>query len=185
MGLHPGYLATHSDDLSTPALMIGPGTGVAPLRALIYERLAWTSSINHPEALPATALAQDILLFGCRSSQADYFFRDEWAHLATISGLRHSTAFSRETGPGAAKREYVQDVIRRQAEAVRELLVERKGKLFVCGSSGNMPKGVRQAIVEVLTGDVGEKGDKAMSVDEAEAFLGEMEKTGRYWQETW
>jgi sulfite reductase alpha subunit-like flavoprotein len=90
-------------------------------------------------------------------------------------------------------------------------LVERNGKVYVCGSSGNMPKGVRQAILEVLTGAVGagggevsflssadEKGQggvrtgaaaadakKNMSVDEAEAFLVEMEKTGRYWQETW
>jgi sulfite reductase alpha subunit-like flavoprotein len=218
MGLHPGYLATHPDDLDTPALMIGPGTGVAPLRALIYERLAWSLSKHPPEMDPAatdtpdtSSLSQDMLIFGCRSSTADYFFRDEWAHLAATSGLRHFTAFSREMVPGASKREYVQDVIRTQAEAVRELLVERNGKVYVCGSSGNMPKGVRQAILEVLTGAVGagggevsflssadEKGQggvrtgaaaadakKNMSVDEAEAFLVEMEKTGRYWQETW
>jgi sulfite reductase alpha subunit-like flavoprotein len=234
MGLHPGYLATHPDDLATPALMIGPGTGVAPLRALIHERLAWSSSDNFQGPTPTaadtaaatTTLAQDMLIFGCRSSTADYFFREEWTHLAATCGLRHFTAFSRETGPSAAKREYVQDVIRRQADAVWELLVNRHGKVYVCGSSGNMPKGVRQAIVEVLTGATGDGsagfssssangkaddgesvrvakagkrgeeiiaqgvatvalGRRTMSVDEAETFLVEMEKKGRYWQETW
>jgi sulfite reductase alpha subunit-like flavoprotein len=209
MGLHPGYLATSPSDLATPALMIGPGTGVAPLRALIHERLAWSSSPSSSPPPPPPPLAQDMLIFGCRSSTADHFFHAEWTTLAISAGLRHFTAFSRDQ---AFPREYVQDVIRKQAGSIRELLVERAGKVYVCGSSGNMPKGVRQALVEVLSGQAGnnsdgnDRGEKSgeaedgsatgtvteisgskgyMTVEDAEAFLAEMEKTGRYWQETW
>jgi len=62
---------------------------------------------------------------------------------------------------------------------VFDILDKRGGKVYVCGSSGNMPKGVRQALVEILQ----ERGGH--SEENAEAYLDRMEKAGRYKQETW
>lgn len=184
IGLQPGYLDPQPHDLATPALMIGPGTGIAPLRSLIHQRLAWApeqEQEQEPEqeiGLKSSkqSLKGDILLFGCRSSTADFFYKDEWASLATNHGLKVLTAFSRDA---VHPRKYVQDVLREEGPAIYQLLVERKGKLYLCGSSGNMPKGVREALVDVFVAEGG------MVREGAEEMLGVMERDGRYWQETW
>ncbi|KAK3066635.1 hypothetical protein LTR53_016937 [Teratosphaeriaceae sp. CCFEE 6253] len=127
--------------MEVPVLMIGPGTGVAPMRAMIHQRLAWA------EEQGLDKRQDDLLLFGCRSESADYFFQSEWQRLdATFNVI---PAFSRD--PKHSK-QYVQDLIRQPATAskVYSMLVERDGKVYVCGSSGNMPKGVREALVDVL-----------------------------------
>jgi sulfite reductase alpha subunit-like flavoprotein len=65
---------------------------------------------------------------------------------------------------------------------IRDAITVLNGKVYVCGSSGNMPKGVREALVDVLVDD---GGGSTMSREEAEAYLDKMEKEGRYKQETW
>ena len=49
-----------------PVVMVGPGTGCAPFRSFIQERV-------HRQATGET-----VLFFGCRSSSGDDFFADEW-----------------------------------------------------------------------------------------------------------
>ena len=46
-------------------------------------------------------------------------------------------------------------------------------------SSGNMPKAVRSALVNAIETGGG------VNADEAEAYIGRMEQSGRYKQETW
>jgi len=177
VGLQQGYLNVQPNELEVPVLMIGPGTGVAPMRSLIHQRLAWQQqsicSLSSRQRLKG-----DILIFGCRGSEADFFFRDEWSALAEQEGLTVWTAFSRDR---KERRQYVQDVIRAHAAEVCETLLEKGGKVYVCGSSGNMPKGVREALIDVLVGKTGVSGAR----HQAEAYLDRMEKEGRYKQETW
>lgn len=171
--IQPGYLDVQPSELQVPVLMIGPGTGLAPMRSMIHQRHAWA----HTDA--GKSLEGDILFFGCRSEASDYFFRNEWEHFAQNEGLRVCTAFSRDQ---SSPKQYVQDQIRANGARVYDALVKRNGKVYVCGSSGNMPKGVRQAILEVL---VEHSEGETMSKIESEAYLESMEKVGRYKQETW
>ena len=84
--LHKGGLRYSSADEETkPALMVAPGTGVAPMRALIYERLALVQGYSDDRPGNDNASNQSprytsetVLFFGCRNESADYFFRDEW-----------------------------------------------------------------------------------------------------------
>ncbi|KAK0944792.1 NAPDH-dependent diflavin reductase [Friedmanniomyces endolithicus] len=175
IGLQPGYLDVSPAELSTPVLMIGPGTGVAPMRAMIYQRLAWATEMGCRPA--GKRLEGDVLVFGCRSSTADCYFADEWRALCEGEGLTVLTAFSREAG---REKMYVQDVLRRAGERVSELVVGRKGRVYVCGSSGAMPKGVREALVDVLV-ECGE----GMEREGAERYVEGMERCGRWKQETW
>ena len=182
VGLQKGGLVVNETEARRPVLMIGPGTGVAPMRSLIKERQHW---LEQTEALAqgtinencsrAQGIEKDVLIFGCRNQAADYFYQDEWRTLVEQIPLAVFTAFSRDQD----HKFYVQDVIRQQASSVHRLLVELGGVVYVCGSSGKMPKAVRAALADVFR--------KEGNIDEraAEKYLESMEKEGRYQQETW
>lgn len=108
-------------DSTRPAVMIGPGTGLAPLRAMIYDRAAMIPSPS------ASAVEKNLLFFGGRNRSADYFFEDEWLALERSVGLQITTAFSRDQ----KAKIYVQDVIRQQARTVYNVL--RDGNIYICG----------------------------------------------------
>ena len=162
--LRKGALALTPAELDRPVVMVGPGTGVAPMRALVQHRVRTGSA------------ADNVLFFGARNKDADFFFRDEWDALEAQGRLRLFTAFSRDQ---KAKR-YVQTAVREQGQAVWDALKpESDGTVFVCGSSGRMPGAVREALIEVFD-KYGGLGRKA-----AVEYLGNIEKRGRYKQETW
>ena len=81
-----------------PLIMVGPGTGVASFRSVIQERAATGQKL--------------VLVFGCRSEQDDYYYREEWEELCQANGTDFTviTAFSREN-PTEGK-VYVQHKIR-------------------------------------------------------------------------
>ncbi|KAK3718206.1 NAPDH-dependent diflavin reductase [Vermiconidia calcicola] len=179
IGIQEGYLDVRPSELVVPIVMIGPGTGLAPMRAMIWQRLLW-SQATQVKAGGKGRLDGDILIFGCRNEDGDYFFRDEWETFLSQHGLTVLTAFSRDKDK---PRQYVQDQIRQNATRIRQALLEQKGKVYVCGSSGNMPKGVREALIDILAMEQGQQGN--MGREEAEEYLDRMEKQGRYKQETW
>ncbi|TKX22781.1 NADPH-dependent diflavin oxidoreductase-like protein [Elsinoe australis] len=173
IGMQPGYLGVKPKDYEVPMILIGPGTGLAPMRSLIYERLQCAREGGfHFGGKP---LEGCMLLFGCRSRDADFFFDKEWKDLEK-EGLKTLIAPSREK---STPRMYVQDLIKKESDGVFEAIDRKRGKIFVCGSSGNMPKGVRQAFVDVI------KEKQGTTEDEAEKYLDTLEKEGRYKQETW
>lgn len=175
IGIQAGYLDVQPSELEVPVIMIGPGTGLAPMRSMIHQRLAWAHTPGVPKV--GKALEGDFLFFGCRSEYADYFFRDEWDAFGASDGLSVRTAFSRDKDK---PKQYVQDQIRAHGAEICQALVKHNGKIYVCGASGNMPKGVRLAVLDAMV----EHGDMK-SMEEAEAYLDLMEKGGRYKQETW
>lgn len=72
-----GGLGVTEKEIERPIVMIGPGTGVAPMRSLIYQRMKWRKSTSEAH----NDKGKDLLFFGCRNAEADYFFRDEWKEL--------------------------------------------------------------------------------------------------------
>lgn len=87
---------------STPVLMVGPGTGVAPFRSFCWHRAA----IKQQQQQQQPAVVQEdpvagssLLFFGCRSPDADFYYRQEWLQLMQQGALhdRHGliAAFSR------------------------------------------------------------------------------------------
>lgn len=170
--LQKGNLTPSTDqNINTPIVMVGPGTGIAPLRSLIHERLL----TRHQQNLPPTPATPDILIYGSRSRHADFFFEDEWNSLSQSIGLNIFTAFSRDQ----RQKIYVQDIIRQQGKGIYHVLAEKRGIFYLCGSSGKMPLAVREALVEVFVQEGG------MERSDAERYLVCMEKEGRYRQETW
>ncbi|KAI5286720.1 NAPDH-dependent diflavin reductase [Ascosphaera aggregata] len=165
--------------LISSSLLIGPGTGVAPLRSFLWEKAALAEKYREKHGRDVQVpLGPDVLLFGGRNEAADYYFKDEWKKLAESLHLQVVTAFSRDQ----KYKIYVQDRLRENADIVRELISNQKCMVYVCGSSGRMPKAVREALKDCLTvSKTGEGSDIAA----AEKYLDTMEKEGRYKQETW
>ena len=98
--LSRGGLGVSKEELNRPVVMIGPGTGVAPMRSLIYQRILWREEakrLQNGHTQEDKESTSDLLFFGCRNAESDYFFKDEWAAL-TSSGvpLEVFTAFSRD-----------------------------------------------------------------------------------------
>ncbi|KAF2638590.1 sulfite reductase flavo protein alpha-component [Massarina eburnea CBS 473.64] len=169
--LAKGGLGVTKKETEKPVVMIGPGTGVAPMRALTYQRKYWRDEVQGGEAR-----ARDMLFFGCRNAESDFFFKDEWEQLKQEGvPLDVFAAFSRDQ----KNKVYVQDLVRQQSARIYEALGKQDGIVYICGSSGKMPQAVREALIEAFQND----GD--MTRDEAENYLTAMEKSGRYKQETW
>ena len=161
-----------------PMVMIGPGTGVAPIRSLIWERAEWRRQQREANGVTTNDLRavdetdQEVLFYGCRNQHADFSFRDEWESLAQESNLVVIPAFSRDQ----QQKVYVQDLIRLHSARVFRLLHDLHGIVYVCGSSGKMPRAVREALVEVF------ESEGKMPRDQAEVVLRDMEKSGSYKQ---
>ncbi|KAI9374946.1 hypothetical protein BJX61DRAFT_532026 [Aspergillus egyptiacus] len=177
--LQRGGLNSSVGQLVGPTMLIGPGTGVAPLRSMLWEKAAIVKSYQEENPGVDPPIEPTILLFGGRNRDADYFFEDEWKQLGGLIKLKVLTAFSRDQ----KQKVYVQDIIKEHQSMVFKLLHDKGGTVFVCGSSGRMPQAVREALTEAFQ-EGGDAESQPFSRREAEEYLVGMEKTGRYKQET-
>ncbi|RXR08602.1 sulfite reductase subunit alpha [Pseudoxanthomonas composti] len=131
---NPGF---HVPDDARPLILIGNGTGMAGLRALLREREARRAHRNW-------------LLFGERTRQFDCFFEDEllrWQHGGHLARL--DLAFSRDP----PQRVYVQDKLRQAADELRNW-VDEGAAIYVCGSLAGMAPAV-DAELRAILGDAG------------------------------
>ncbi|KAK2766053.1 NAPDH-dependent diflavin reductase [Arachnomyces sp. PD_36] len=176
-----GGLSSSINQIYGPTVLVGPGTGLAPLRSLIWEKAAIAKTCREKKAAGESSdieIGPTVLLFGGRNRHADYFFEAEWEQLKKEIDLQVLTAFSRDQ----RHKIYVQDLIRERFSLFFNLLHDQLGTVYVCGSSGKMPQAIREALIESFQGQEGGTGyDRQM----AEKYLVDMEKVGRYKQETW
>lgn len=141
-----GTLKIPNDKL--PLIMIGPGTGVAPLRSIIQDR------INKKQA-------SNFLFFGCRNHNKDFYFKDEWAQTNALGLLYYYVAFSRDQ----TDKIYVQDKLWENRKLIWELLFKCDAHIIVTGSGSQMPKDVREMLIKILEDQGGhELNNKAKMV---------------------
>jgi sulfite reductase alpha subunit-like flavoprotein len=145
------------------------------MRALIEERAKLDAKGTK---VTYTVDAGDLLIFGNRNRVKDYLFEEEWARFRHSHDLAILTAFSRD-GPPDEKKTYVQDVIARQGKQIFDRLIHQEGMLFISGSSGKMPQGVKEAVIEIIQTEKGVAKEEARHLQEA------LEREGRWKQETW
>jgi sulfite reductase (NADPH) flavoprotein alpha-component len=150
-------------DPSVPVIMIGPGTGIAPFRAFLYERMA------------TKAPGRNWLFFGHQHSGYDFFYEDELAGMKAARVLTRLTlAWSRD----AAEKIYVQDRMRDVGRDLWAWLAEG-AHVYVCGDAKRMAKDVEAALVEIVA------AFGVRSTNEAIGFVAELKKSGRYQQDVY
>ena len=161
-------------DPATDIILIGPGTGIAPLRGFVQERAAQRQQAARTS--PPSAVGKTLLFFGCRRPDHDYIYRAELdAHVAAgdLDGLH--VAFSREPGK---PRVYVQDLLRAQADQILPLL-DRGARIYVCGDAKGMAPDVQGVLADLLA------QHQKVSRADADAMLERWKQDGRYLQDVW
>lgn len=158
----PVYIQEHHGftvpaDPSTDIIMIGPGTGVAPFKAFMEERVATDAS------------GRNWLFFGECQRAFDYFYEDYWTSLQHKGLLKVNTAFSRDQ----AHKIYVQHAMQEMGAELYAWL-EAGASLFVCGDANRMAKDVDAA----LHGIIEQFGQKTHP--EAKAYVKQLRTNKRY-----
>jgi sulfite reductase (NADPH) flavoprotein alpha-component len=150
-------------DPSAPIIMIGPGTGIAPFRAFLYERMA------------SKAPGHSWLFFGHQRRDHDFFYEDELAGMKAAGALtRLSLAWSRD----GSEKFYVQDRMRQLGRELWAWLADG-AHIYVCGDAKRMAKDVERAWVEIVA------AHGARTTDEAIAFVANLKRSGRYQQDVY
>ncbi|KAI0034604.1 cytochrome P450 oxidoreductase [Vararia minispora EC-137] len=137
----------------SPIIMVGPGTGVAPFRGFIQERVALARrSIekNGPEALKDWGRIS--LFYGCRRDDEDFLYRDEWQEYAKELQGKFSmhTALSRQKYRPDGSKIYVQDLIWEDREQIADAILNGKGYIYICGDAKAMSKQVEDVLARIL-----------------------------------
>ncbi len=149
-------------DPAVPIIMIGPGTGIAPFRAFLHERMAMK------------APGRNWLFFGHQRHDYDFFYEDELTGMKAAGALtRLSLAWSRD----GEEKFYVQDRMRQVGGELWSWIAEG-AHIYVCGAI-TMGKDVERALVDLVA------AHGARTIDQAIAFVADLKKKGRYQQDVY
>ncbi|MEU3888494.1 bifunctional nitrate reductase/sulfite reductase flavoprotein subunit alpha [Streptomyces sp. NPDC029041] len=145
-------------DASTPMIMVGPGTGVAPFVGFLEERRA----LGHR--------APSWLFFGEQHRATDFYYEEELTALLDEGSLtRLDTAFSRDQ----RNKVYVQDRMREHGPELWHWL--RDGaRFYVCGDASRMAKDVDRALRDIAMAHGG------LGESEAAAYVKQLAADKRY-----
>ncbi|WP_102124773.1 bifunctional cytochrome P450/NADPH--P450 reductase [Deinococcus planocerae] len=152
-------------DPRTPMILVGPGTGVAPLRGFVEERAAQRAA-GQPVGLSK-------VFYGCRHPEHDFFYREDFEAWQREGIAEIHTAYSAVEG---YPHRFVQDAIAGDQEGVWSL-IEAGASIFVCGDGVRMAPAVRQTFAHLYREKTGG------TAEEAEAWVAGLMEEGRYQQD--
>ncbi|WP_407548747.1 cytochrome P450 [Streptomyces sp. Pv4-95] len=142
----------------TPVIMIAAGTGLAPFRGAVVDRVA------------AGRTSPARLYFGCDDPDADFLHAAEFAAAQEAGAVSVRPVFSARPENG---HRFVQHRIAAEADEVWHLL-EAGARVYVCGDGSRMAPGVRAAFRDLHGARTG------ASAQESEGWLRELTASGRY-----
>ncbi|EPP35456.1 oxidoreductase NAD-binding domain protein [Chlamydia ibidis] len=129
------YFTLGEKTVGKPIVMIGSGTGVAPYKGFLQQRLHDNDT------------GRNVLFFGERFEKANFYYRSFWEKLEEQNKLQLFSAFSRDGN----KKTYVQDIVREQEQLISELY-DGGAYFFICGSK-DLGVGVKKTLEDILGKD--------------------------------
>ena len=121
------------EDRSKNIIMVGPGTGIAPFRAFLEQRIEENGT------------GMNWLFFGDIHEKSTFFYKDEWFKAMKNGHLQKlTTAFSRDQ----EHKIYVQHRLLNNSKEIWEWL-KAGAYFYVCGDKQYMAKDVHSALIEI------------------------------------
>ncbi|MER7693256.1 cytochrome P450 [Streptomyces sp. NPDC097610] len=152
-------------DPATPLILIGPGTGIAPLRGFLEERASQQEN--------GTEVGLSQVFVGCRHPEHDYFYRQEMQAWEQSGIAQVHTAFSAVSGHPAR---FVQNAIAGAADTVWQA-IEDGAYIYVCGDGRRMAPAVREALAAIHRQRTGSDDETAQQ------WLAQLEADEHYQQD--
>ena len=122
-----------TEDKDVDIIMVGPGTGIAPFRAFMEQRVFDGGK------------GKNWLFFGDQSSKTEFYYKDTietWMDQGDL--YRFTTAWSRDQ----EEKIYVQHRLKEHGAEVWEWF-ERGAYFYICGDKKYMAKDVHRALIEI------------------------------------
>ncbi|CCK72735.1 sulfite reductase subunit alpha KNAG_0L01150 [Huiozyma naganishii CBS 8797] len=147
-----------------PVVMSGLGTGLAPFKAIVEEKL-WQKQQGQ-------TIGEVYLYLGSRHKREEYLYGELWEAYKDAGIITHiGAAFSRDQ----PQKIYIQDRIRETLPELRTAIMDKQGSFYLCGPTWPVPD-ITQALKDIISADAQEKGIKI----DLNAMIEEFKDTSRY-----
>jgi sulfite reductase (NADPH) flavoprotein alpha-component len=133
------------EDNRIPIIMIGPGTGFAPFRAFLEERVI------------SKSIGKNWLFFGGQTKANDFIYENEIMNMKNLGFLNKlDTAFSRDQ----EKKKYVQH---KMYESKREFFkwLQEGAYIYICGEASAMANDVDRMLHKIIREELGSSDETA------------------------
>lgn len=148
-----------------PIVMSGLGTGLAPFKAFIEEKV-WQQAQGH-------TVGEIYLYLGSRHKKEEYLYGELWEAYKEAGILTHiGAAFSRDQ----PHKIYIQDKIRSSIEDLTDAIVDKNGSFYLCGPTWPVPD-ITACLEDIVKNGAAKAGKEIADVAKV---VEDMKEEGRY-----
>lgn len=148
-----------------PIVMSGLGTGLAPFKAFIEEKI-WQQQQGH-------VIGEIYLYMGSRHKKEEYLYGELWEAYKAAGVLTHiGAAFSRDQ----PEKIYIQDKIRSSIEELTDAIVKKEGSFYLCGPTWPVPD-ITACLEDIVQNGARREGKEIKDVAKV---VEDMKEDGRY-----
>jgi len=157
------------ENVKTPIIMIGAGTGLAPFRGFLQE-------LNHLRK--SQEIPPCLLFYGCRHPSKDYIYREELETFEKSGLVKLFIAFSRYPNE-STKNKYVQDLMMENIELLFDYIDKQKAIVYVCGAKSKLASEVYSTIIACAS--------QNLHINEADAkkYVKQLQSSAHYLEDVW
>jgi len=160
---------------TTPMVMVGLGTGIAPIRSFVQDKLYKKSK--------GIKTGPMIVFYGCRRYEEELLYKEEWEMYkreGVLTSLVGAFQFDKPHYP--PKQIFVSDKMAEQPELISDNLLAKGGYFFMCGPAVATP-----SVQKALKAAVVKKGGAGAPKTDAEAdkWFQDFMAAGRYSEESY
>lgn len=148
-----------------PIVMSGLGTGLAPFKAFIEEKV-WQQAQGH-------TVGEIYLYLGSRHKKEEYLYGELWEAYKEAGILTHiGAAFSRDQ----PHKIYIQDKIRSSIEELTDAIVTKNGSFYLCGPTWPVPD-ITACLEDIVKNGAAKAGKE---ISDVAKVVEDMKEEGRY-----
>jgi len=158
-----------------PIILVALGTGIAPCRAVIRERM----HAKNTQGLPIGPMS---LFFGIRHRASEYSYGETEWDVLHANGKGPLTVLANAFSRDQKEKIYVQHRLNEHSAMIYDWIVKQNGYYLLCGPSGPPCAASRQAIVNAIAKHGVADG---FTKESAEQYVTDMQISGRFNEEVW